>query len=246
MVDVHLLFGISPYECSNDEDEDEDSCPLCKKETKGLVYMYKHPLLHLDYENSHDDDCSCTECKEHGPERFECLLCDRDDMTKQAVEYHCGEDTHKANLKVLKREQHEALDVIYRWNLVHEMPDCKRLQGADRLALSDDVLAAAYRFTAAKSEKEKKKHTIGKVVSLMHKYEFGERLALLSLAVWKVECMSKMPVTSDYLAAQTWFSSGWKSHKLKNRKSKTMTTIVSLVLPFLKNPKPKSQKKRQK
>jgi hypothetical protein len=95
------------------------------------------------------------------------------------------------------------------------------------LTLSDDVLAAAYRlYAAAKSAHEKKKQTIGKVISSMQKYEFGERLALLWLAVWKVECLSKMPVASYYLTAQKWFSSGWKSYKLKKRKFKTMTTIV--------------------
>jgi hypothetical protein len=130
MVDVHLLFVISPYECSNDEDDNENSCPLRKKETKGLVYLFKNPLLHLDYENTYDDDCSCNGCKEHEPERFQCLLCDRDDMTKQAVEYHCGEDTHKEDLKVLKREQYEAIGVIHRWNQVHETSACKRLQGS--------------------------------------------------------------------------------------------------------------------
>jgi hypothetical protein len=135
---------------------------------------------------------------------------------------------------------------LQRWNQLHRTLACQRLKGADRLTLPDDILAAAYRFAAAKSDQEKKKHTLGKVIRSMQKYELSERLALLWMAVWKVECLSQMPVVSDYLAAQKWFSSGWKSCKFRKRKSKTMVMIVSLVLPFLKDPKPKSGEKRKK
>jgi hypothetical protein len=181
-VDAHLLFGLCPYEGSDDEDE---CCIICQKASR-LEHVIKNPLLHEDFENSHIDDCTCTECKKHGPERYECLLCDRDDMTKQAVEYHCGEDTHTSNAQVLKREQHDTMGFVQRWNELHRTLACQRLKEADRLTLPDDVLAAAYRFAAAKS-----KHTIGKVIRLMQKYEFGERLALLWLAVWKASVCRK-------------------------------------------------------
>jgi hypothetical protein len=114
MVYTNLLFGVSPY---GKEFDDENVA-------RGLEYTTSNPMLDIDFDNSHDDKCACDECKVHGHERYECHLCHRDAMTKQAAECHCHEDTHKDNLSELDREQSEAIDIMGRWNIVHEATAC--------------------------------------------------------------------------------------------------------------------------
>jgi hypothetical protein len=86
------------------------------------------------------------------------------------------------------------VDIIHRWNQVYRSPACRAPQGGrDRLTLSDDVLAAAYRFAATKSDPEKKKHTIDNDDQL--DAEVRVRRAIGAIVVGRLE--SRAPVEDN-------------------------------------------------
>jgi hypothetical protein len=232
MKHVNLLFGISPYrDDGSDVDSENDNVQV-----RGLCYTVDNPAVEEDKDNSHDERCHCEECMIDGCQRYRCFLCERDNMRLEAAEYHCSEDTHMGNLQELKREQEDAICLVDRWNQIHAKKEFKRLGGADRFCLPDSLLAAVYRYTAAKSPDEESQHTILKAYRLMKAFEDAERLTLLWLAVWKAECLLQMPLSADFYATQKWFLSEWKNAKNAQRQSNAMSTITALVCPFLQSP----------
>jgi hypothetical protein len=205
-------------------------------------YMIRRPIFEED--NSHSDSCKCGECKAQGCDRFYCSLCGSRDMTLHAAKRHSREDAHNRNLQELKAAQDDAVGIMVRWHKVHEMPECKRLKEADHKSLPDNILAAVYRYAASRTIEGRGAH-LDEVVCNLQAFEHAERLTLLWLAVWKAECLQQIPVISDLFTAQKWFASEWKQQKSNQRQSHAMSTIVSLVCPFVQCPERKSHGKRK-
>jgi hypothetical protein len=59
---------------------------------------------------------------------------------------------------------------------------------------------------------------------------------LLGLAVWKAECLWKMPKDSSVHDATVWIESGWKKCKGEQLSSNAIPVIVRAVGPFLGYP----------
>jgi hypothetical protein len=75
---------------------------------------------------------------------------------------------------------------------------------------------------------------LAKAMNLLIKYEHWEHLALLELAIWKAECLDRMPdIKNNFSKAVDWMARGWKMHKEELRSSNAIAIVVSLVRPFL-------------
>jgi hypothetical protein len=204
--------------------------------------VIRSPILEED--DSHPRSCKCDECKVQGFDRFRCCLCGYCNMTLHGAKQHRREDAHNRNIQELEAAQDDAISIIVRWTHIHDSPESKRLKEADHKSLPDNVLAAVYRFTASNTAPERREHS-GQLVSNLQAFEHAERLTLLWLAVWKAECLQQIPVISDLYTAQKWFASEWKQQKSNQRQSHAMSTIVSLVCPFVQCPERKSHGKRK-
>jgi hypothetical protein len=163
---------------------------------------------------------------------------------------HCSLGYHASEARHVQKRGEFLLDLQYMKTVLHRyvrlftLPHSAEIANSNQISdplWRDFVQAALFRYLVAPmcdtldmegalGERDLLKQALERVQSR----QFWNHSSLLACAVWKAQCMLKMPVGGGGLFAhQQYEISGWKRSKPQQLKSAAISTIVSSVRPFL-------------
>jgi hypothetical protein len=175
-------------------------------------------------------------------EATECLLCERPSMDENARKFHFFDVQHKEREQLLQRDLVQMRKIMPRIVQLATPPLSQTLAVLQQVRYRparDSVQASLYSFLSDTSE-DVVQASLAQALDRLRLCELQEGLAMLTLAVWKSQCLWDMPPASsschDYMTALRWTRDGWKSCKAAQRESNAMNVIVLAVRPFLDPP----------
>jgi hypothetical protein len=168
-------------------------------------------------------------------EPYSCQLCLRYTFSLVGLIEHCQEPTHIKNVKDLRLEQENLRSLMKRWSELRK-PIAKstasrfyKLYEFGNRTGQDAVAASLFRYLITPPY-----HVFLHTASEdMEKYEYLEHLSLVSLAVWKAECLWQMPLGLNYYEAQRYIKDDWKNKKVDLHESNARSVVVAAMRSFL-------------
>jgi hypothetical protein len=162
-----------------------------------------------------------------------CQLCLRSTKSMEGLIEHCEEPTHIKRVKALRQDQENLRSLMRRWSELQK-PIAKstasrfyKLYEFGNRAGRDAVTASLFRYLTTPPY-----HVFLHTASEdMEKYEYLEQLSLVSLAVWKAECLWQMPLGLNYYDAQRYIKVDWKNKKvdLQESNARSVGTIAQHI-----------------
>jgi hypothetical protein len=169
-----------------------------------------------------------------------CLLCNQPIQTEAQLSNHLKEQGHNASVDRFLKHFSKTKKLLERVKDLHSTRAegvMARLEKLGCASWRNDVKGSLLSYVLSNANVQQE--TLVTVVTKLHDYEYAERLALIKLAVWKAECLKKMPaVGDDVVMADRWFTVGWKKYKTEQRNASAVVIVVSAVAPFLDPPEP--------
>lgn len=169
---------------------------------------------------------------------YTCEICKEVTMKECEVDSHCAQNPHVSRVHQIQRMQQNP-SVVQMAALQHRIEKlglCAwqyEVQSKlywillyDGASNNDGTIAAAVDCDVLMYDAE----------TLLLKFEYRERLALLELAVWKAVCIAISENASeqkDYHSWQNWVREGWKENKITMRDANEIGITVASVSPFL-------------
>jgi hypothetical protein len=158
-----------------------------------------------------------------------CLLCGQYFAVRDKRSQHMESYGHGKQVEQFNASLHRAVSVLQRIDDSQQRAVLDRMEKLGSPAWRNAVAAALLIHITSNRQEA----LLAKAMSLLVKYERLEQLALLELAIWKAECLNRMPdIKNDYSKAVSWIKSGWKTLKEELRGSSAIAIIISLVRPY--------------
>jgi hypothetical protein len=166
---------------------------------------------------------------------YQCLLCGhRAGSDYDSLEQHKAQPYHRQQVEQFKSTLCGAVSILRNFDQSQGQGALDRMEKLGLSAWRNSVGAAFLsHMTSNLDSTNRQQPLFTRAMQTLVKYERLERLALLELAIWKAECLNRMPdIKDDYSKAVSWMKSGWKTLKEELRGSSAIAIIISLVLPY--------------